>query len=349
MILNEYDNLKEIIVGKEFKIESKINFDLSFKTFYASNLKKDDFYYNNEIKDYTINQKFLNERNADLDNLAKILENLNIKVYRPQEPKFNNKIKTPYFESLSSAPGNVRDLTLIYKNYIIETPVLIRSRYFENVLMYDIFKKFMLNGYKWIKAPNSKMLDSEIDDLDWDIKRDYSNSFRYMLGLDAAQCFKFRDKLYCNIATQNHYLGFKWLKTFFNDDIICLERLADSHIDGTLMPLNDETILYNSNYAEKDILDKLPKEFKSCKFIKTNKEKLNYTKIKNKVQLASFEGMNINVLPLNKKDILVNKDSKVTCELLNKNNFNVIPVQLRHSELFGGGIHCSTLDLVREK
>ena len=33
---------------------------------------------------------------------------------------------------------------------------------------------------------------------------------------------------------------------------------------------------------------------------------------------------------------------------LSKNGFNIIETLLNHCEMFGGGVHCSTLDLDRE-
>jgi N-dimethylarginine dimethylaminohydrolase len=35
-------------------------------------------------------------------------------------------------------------------------------------------------------------------------------------------------------------------------------------------------------------------------------------------------------------------------DFLEKNQFTVIPMQLRHSRTLGGGFHCVTLDLHRE-
>ena len=35
-------------------------------------------------------------------------------------------------------------------------------------------------------------------------------------------------------------------------------------------------------------------------------------------------------------------------EALSKNGFDIIETSLNHCEMFGGGVHCSTLDLDRE-
>jgi len=64
--------------------------------------------------------------------------------------------------------------------------------------------------------------------------------------------------------------------------------------------------------------------------------------------LASQAGMDINILSIDENTVVVNKDAVETIKVLEDNSFRVIQIQLRHSESFGGGIHCSTLDLQRE-
>jgi glycine amidinotransferase len=64
--------------------------------------------------------------------------------------------------------------------------------------------------------------------------------------------------------------------------------------------------------------------------------------------LASSRGMDINVLSLDRNNVLIQHDATRTAELLYKNGFTPIPIQFRHGEIFAGGIHCSTLDLERD-
>jgi glycine amidinotransferase len=66
------------------------------------------------------------------------------------------------------------------------------------------------------------------------------------------------------------------------------------------------------------------------------------------IRLASSRGMDINVLSVDENTVVVNKRAVGVRRLLERHGFTVIDVQLEHCEIFGGGIHCSTLDLVRE-
>jgi len=142
--------------------------------------------------------------------LADILTKLNIKVYRPKTVSTVKKIKTPFFESKSSSANNIRDLTLIYKNKIIETPTFIRNRYFENINLYDIFNNAFDNGNggQWIKSPNTFLTEQSIDLNDWTIERDFSNiNKKYQMAIDAAQFLRIGRDVIVNISTYNHYLG----------------------------------------------------------------------------------------------------------------------------------------------
>jgi hypothetical protein len=59
------------------------------------------------------------------------------------------------FESECTSASNVRDITLVYNNYIIETPTFVRNRYFENMALHSIYNKAFDcgNGGKWIRCP----------------------------------------------------------------------------------------------------------------------------------------------------------------------------------------------------
>jgi len=58
--------------------------------------------------------------------------------------------------------------------------------------------------------------------------------------------------------------------------------------------------------------------------------------------------MDINVLSISENHVLVNTKSIGVQDVLEKNGFSISTVDLKHSEVFAGGIHCSTLDLERE-
>ena len=88
----------------------------------------------------------------------------------------------------------------------------------------------------------------------------------------------------------------------------------------------------------------LPKKFKNWTYLypKETKRKVNYEK------LASENGMDINILSIDENTVVTNSNAVFVNDILDKNGFNVNTVELNYCEIFGGGIHCSTLDLERD-
>lgn len=342
MSKNEYSKLKSVIVGRDLGF-SKQQFDLTFRLFFNKNLEQS--YYGEEfVNQFT--HEILKERNEDLDNLAKILESFNVKVYRPKKIEKFKKIITPEFESELGASSNVRDLTFVYDNTIIETSISLRGRFFENYLLNDIFQEFFIEkDFNWIKSPTSFLNNDNIDQLKWDSKRNYKFDTKYDILFDAANCIKLDNDIIYNYSSYNHYNAIKWLKKNIKANIYPV-RITDNHIDGNIVPIGKETLLINENNLKSRIEDYLPEKFKKFNLIKIPKN-IKDEKTLKFINIASKEGMSINVLNIDEKNILINKNDEILGEILIKNGFNPIPIQLRYCQAFGGGIHCSTLDLER--
>ncbi len=56
----------------------------------------------------------------------------------------------------------------------------------------------------------------------------------------------------------------------------------------------------------------------------------------------------MNVLSLDSETVLIDERQTNLIKKLNEYKFKTIPVKLRHMYTQGGGIHCATLDTVRE-
>lgn len=294
------------------------------------------------------------KRNSDLDNLAKLLESRGITVYRPDILKKVVRFQTPTFKSEVSSASNVRDITIVYGNKLIETPTYVRNRYFENMALYGVFSKVFDNGNggQWIKAPNTKLTEFTIDLEDWRNPRDYSNvDNRYEMAIDGAQFLRIGRDVIVNVTTYNHWLGFQWIKSFYPDSRFHMISIADNHIDGAIICLKPGVFLVDPKYQK--IKDMLPEKFRSWKFLIPNEEDLRknidvtgLTDID--IRLASSRGMDINVLSVDENTVVVYDKAVCVIELLNRNGFETIPISFDNGEIFAGGIHCSTLDIERD-
>jgi glycine amidinotransferase len=346
-----FGKLKEVIVGRELSLKRRLA-DFTFQQFYNEAISEkiyEQLKVNNEI--YSVNQDLIDKRNIELDNLALLLESKDIIVHRPKKLEKIISFKTPSFKSELSSASNVRDLSLIYGNKIIETPTYVRNRYFENTLLYDIFDSSYKKGGQWIKAPHTSLIEDRIDLEHWSSKRNYLDfdHSRYDMAIDGAQFLRIGKDCIVNVNSYNHYLGFLWVKSFFPEINFHMISVTDNHIDGAIVALKPGVFLVDPKY--KDIKYLLPKKFQKWKFLypsnlSDNIDVSNLTDID--IRLASSRGMDINVLSIDESSVVVNNRALGVKDILDSNGFNVIETVLDNGEIFAGGIHCSTLDLVRD-
>ena len=99
--------------------------------------------------------------------------------------------------------------------------------------------------------------------------------------------------------------------------------------DDVAAPTEDELNL------QKNIRDKLAKRLNELGFV-TNLSEMS----------SPWVGMNF--LSLDKETVVVEERQKSLIKVLENNKFKVIPVKMRHMYTQGGGIHCATLDTVRD-
>jgi len=346
-----FGKLKDVIVGRELELTIRIS-DITFRTFYKESLKQT--VYDEPIKSYNVRLDLIEQRNKELDDLSDTLRQYGINVYRPDTIKKIIKFKTPTFDSVLSSASNVRDVSIVYQNKIIETPVFVRNRYFENISLYNIYNKFYNNGKggQWIKAPHTSLVEDRMDLEDWTVTRDYDNfdSSLYDMAIDGAQFLRIGRDVIVNISSYNQYLGYKWIESLYPDSTFHpMYGLADNHIDGVLCCLCEGKFLVDPKYP--NIKEYIPNKFKNWDLLfpddlTKNIDIKGMTDID--VRLASSRGMDINVLSIDENTVVVNNRALGVKEILSKNGFNVIEIELNHGEIFGGGIHCSTLDLNRE-
>lgn len=348
-VYTEWGPLKEVIVGDPMNFNVK-GFDRIFQYLYQDQLALRE-----EGKvDYNIAKRYILERQEDLDNFAKLLEKEGVRVRRPKKLKKPISIKTPFFKGIMNAVDDPRDMFLCIDDEIIETPPMNRNRYFEGLMLHHIFKEYFRKGARWTLAPRPKLSRSSFDNNHWS-KIDKIHSLKeieqeFDIAFDAANCLKFGKDIVMNVGNKNQELGAIWLQRHLGDKFrVHPVRITDLHIDGMLMPLRPGLMLINS--VLKDRMHLLPKPLQKWETIEVKEEhvqnKFDYPK--DHPQLASFLGMGVNVLSLDENTVCIRQENPSLKDTLESYGFRVIPVQLRHSELFGGCMHCVTLDVNRQE
>jgi glycine amidinotransferase len=350
---NEWDVLEEVIIGNGFPEKIPID-DISFRLFFHDNIYGKSTTYFSER--WGMCSKIIDEHNEDLENFVILLQQNNVTVRRPKKPTSIKKIKTLGWNSINYPALNVRDLTMIVGNTIIETPVSARWRQFENDYMKHIFLEYFNNGARWLNAPRPIATDNSYDLNEvhktegaeafyFDIKDKFNHELDcgYEIMFDAANCQRLGDKILFNAPTKNEMLGVKWLQDILGEThTIWPCNITDHHIDSVFLPLRPGLALITL-----DIVDKLPRELQKWDFIRIPAE-LDSDKNMNYTPLAS-EKIYCNVLSLNpNKIICLPEYYPLLSSKLKPYNIEVIPSQIRYSRLFGGGHHCLSLDIRRQ-
>jgi N-dimethylarginine dimethylaminohydrolase len=162
------------------------------------------------------------------------------------------------------------------------------------------------------------------------------------MTLDAANIARLNDRwIYLESASGNR-AAYDWMcKHFPTVDIELVNFYSGVHIDSTIVPLREGLVLVNGSRVTPD---NLPRSLKDWEVIYCNHvEEQGFFQYP-----YASKWIALNMLVVNPHTVIVDKDQPILISFLEKNQFTVIPMQLRHSRTLGGGFHCVTLDLHRE-
>jgi glycine amidinotransferase len=168
----------------------------------------------------------------------------------------------------------------------------------------------------------------------------------YEMLFDGAQVLRLGRDLVVNVSTVNHTLACDWLERHLGERFrIHRVRLVDNHIDSTVLALRPGLLLVRSPRFAAG----LPKPLQSWDMIfPPEPEDNNFPEYDEDDLILTSRYIDLNVLSLGPDTVLVNEACPELIRTLEKRRFTVVPVRHRHRRLFGGGLHCFTLDTVRE-
>lgn len=378
MKLNSFDEwspLREVIVGSALNYTSHER-ELSFDLFFHDNIINDnvirtEWYYprlsvpggaepgSPASHRSRIKQRYVDELNEDVDGIVKALESLSVTVHRPLTlDSTTTEVRTPAWSAAVVPPLNVRDNTLILGDEIIETPPMIRSRYFETQFLTPVFAEYFRQGARWTVMPRPLMTDASFDPsyasssaggptepvADRE-SSPYDVGFEMMF--DGAQCLRLGRDVVINISTANHAMACDWLERHLEGRfrIHRVHRLSDSHIDSMVLALRPGTLLVRSEA----VAEYLPDSLRSWDRIAAPAPTANaFPQYDDDDLVLTSPYIDLNVLSVSPDTVLVNEACPELMRTLERNRFTVVPVRHRHRRLFGGGFHCFTLDTVRD-
>ena len=330
---------------------------------------------------------FLDEIAEDLQGLADTIAKFGVKVHRPTVHDISRMYATPFWQSTGNNVYNVRDLHLVVGNNVIESPSYLRSRYFEAMALYDIWYQYFDQGCKWICGPRPR-IDREVSEPYYrgEGERKLTEEDKRFMELTGGRIEKLhklneneivfeaantvrmgRDLLYL-VSSSGNNKSARWLQSVLGDEyrVHTTEDIyRSSHIDSTVLCLRPGLVMLNSKRVnekncpalfdkwdkiwfedvaptsqpeldfQKNVRDKLAKQLEALGF-QTNLNDMS----------SPWVGMNF--LSLDQNTVVVDERQTNLIKLFEQRQFTVVPVRMRHIYTQGGGIHCATLDTVRD-
>lgn len=342
---DEWSPLEEIIVGGPYHLD--YHDDTSFRLFFHDNLRDP---VNQEVfqrPHFTPNNRLRDECLEDLDEFIRILEARDIVVRRPEMLNTVPETKTPAWSAPMGHAMMPRDLFLVLGDEIIETPTMIRARYFEGDLYKELFTDYFNHGARWTIAPKSRLLDRNFD-FSYVVKRGYDgrlpDDVQLEIMFDAAQVLRLGKDLVFNASTGNHRMGVTWLKRHLGSAYDIHEvQLTDNHLGGKVLALRPGTLLIRDDVNR----NLLPEALQRWEMITYEECEEPVELEQDGVPFLASQSIGINVLSLDEEHVVVQDIQRPLIRDLEKSGFTPIPCRWRHGRSLGGGFHCLTLDIRR--
>ena len=331
---NEWDTLKEVYVGV---VEGAHNPDHD-KDLHCINYA--DRKNMHGIKEGLYPKQVIEETQEDLEELVTTLKSFGVKVKRPKPQ--DNQLYFSTTEWCTTGYYNYcpRDSVLIVDDTIIETPMALRSRYFETFSFKDDFIDYMKDGVKWISAPKTRLTDDcyQRENLDELTLTNIEPIF------DAANVLRCNNDILYLLSNTGNELGAQWLQNFLGDEYkvhVLRDMYSYVHLDSTIALLREGLCLLNPDRVNED---NMPEVLKSWdKIWCPDMVDIGYYGDYNHASVW----IGINLLSLNSNLVICDENQKELHKELYKHNIEVVPMKLRHSRTLGGSFHCSTLDICR--
>ncbi|MEC4983805.1 MAG: NarL family transcriptional regulator [Oscillatoria sp. PMC 1068.18] len=348
---NDWDSLQEVIVGRVQgasvpQLEANIKVDSPPQYW--------DFF--QQYQGQPFPDEWLKAATQELDEFCHVLQQEGITVRRPDLVDFSQPYQTPDFRASGLYAAMPRDLLIVIGNEIIEAPLAWRSRFFEYRAYRSLIKEYFQQGAKWTTVPKPLMSD-ELYDFEFAAKTPEEQEALVKQGkfvttefepcFDAADIVRLGRDLFVQRSHVTNKLGITWLARHLDSEYrVHLIDFADfnpMHIDASLVPLRPGLALINP--------DRPPLPDSAKIFTQAGWDLIEAapptTPDSWPLPIAS-KWVSMNLLSLDTKRVIVEKQEEATQKLLKDLGFTVIPVNFRHFYTFGGSFHCATCDLRRD-
>jgi glycine amidinotransferase len=328
-------------------------------------------------------QEMVDAANEQMDYLVKTLEGRGVQVDRIeiQDFMFNKTQPSPLKWTQLNAHGvnNVRDVTMIHGNYIVEATTCRRSRVYERYNLRPLFEQYCKDDPEAVhfSAPMPMLEDdSYVENYYYyfnnvwsdEEKKKRLHNWEFQLSekeplWDAADAMRFGKDIFHQGSCVTNKAGYDWLKRMMGslgirmhhilfdtpDDKSKPDNYHPWHIDVNFVPLRPGLCMYNPDWAPRtpEVWDLFKKNdwelIPAARPVHVHKNKVYLTGL--------YEGkswISMNTFSVDPKTVCVEAHATAYCEQLDKLGFEVLPIPYEKVIPFGGALHCTTLDVYRE-
>ena len=318
-------------------------------------------------------QEMIDKANEQMNYFVGRIEKRGAKVERINIEPFmmNQPVSTPDWVQLNChGVNNVRDVTMVHGNMVIEATTVRRSRWYEYLNLRSFWEQYFKEDPEmvWFAAPKPRLTDksyvknyyyyfhnvwSDEEKLEKARRSEFQLTEHEPLW-DAADAMRFGKDVFHQISTVTNKAGFDWLKRQYAALGLRMHHVTFDncphpwHIDCNLVPMNAGLCMYNPFW--------IPLQKELFELFKINDWELipaaQPTHVhKNRVYLTGmYEGtswISMNTFSFDPKTVFVEAHETAYCEQLSKLGMEVDPIPYECVIPFGGALHCTTLDINR--
>ncbi|WP_062215836.1 hypothetical protein [Streptomyces sp. NBRC 109706] len=332
---NEWDPLEEVIVGIVDNARVPSPDPGVFAIDYADRARTMA-----EIPTGPYDARVVRETAEDLERFVELLRSHGVVVRRPAVADHARPFGSPEWTADGEYNYCPRDVVLPVGDTLIETPMALRTRYFEPLSYRALLLEYFEAGARWISAPKPRLADGSyaLGPDGGPVLADLEPVF------DAANVLRIgRDLLY-QVSCSGNRLGARWLQRTLGPEytVHLLEGVYDgSHIDTTIMPLRPGLVLLNPDRVS---AGQVPALFRGWDIVWCPPLP-DVTTSHARARATSWIGMNL--LMVNPELAVVDAAAKPLIDALNRHGIETEALPIRHSRVLSGGFHCVSLDIRR--
>ncbi|GAA3862083.1 inosamine-phosphate amidinotransferase 1 [Streptomyces sedi] len=331
---NEWDPLEEIVIGSIEGARVPVPGTDLFTIEYA------EYGVEDRIPSGPVPKRVVEETREDLDRICRELTGLGITVRRPEDTDLSATVNTPEWSTDGQYNYCPRDVLLTVGDMVVETPMVLRSRFLEPFAYKDLLLEYFESGARWISAPKPRLRDEM-----YDVTRKKGQRLLDLEpAFDAANVLRFGTDLLYLVSDSGNEQGWKWLQSMLGDRYTvhpCRDLYAATHVDSTVVPLRPGLVLLNPERVNED---NMPDFLRGWDRIWCP-ELADTGFVGERPYASTWIGMNL--LVIRPGLVVADERQPELIRALEKHDIDVLPLRLTHARTLGGSFHCVSLDVRR--